>query len=64
MTTHLKSKGSGRNEENEDQGDGQAASNPDRIRQATAMAEYIDDLVGSGMSENVFILGDLNSYTM
>ncbi len=64
VTTHLKSKGSGRNEENEDQGDGQAASNPDRIRQATAMAEYIDDLVGSGMSENVFILGDLNSYTM
>ena len=63
VTTHLKSKGSG-TDENADQGDGQAASNPDRIRQATAMAEYIDELVDSGMSENVFILGDLNSYTM
>src|SRR5699024_5950216 len=63
VTTHLKSKGTG-SDENADQRDGQGASYLDRINQALRMAVYIEELIASAMSENVFILGDLNSYTM
>ncbi|MEE6281885.1 ExeM/NucH family extracellular endonuclease [Georgenia sp. MJ170] len=62
INNHFKSKGSGSGE-NADQGDGQGASNPDRIRQATALTEFADDVAATAGTELVFLVGDFNSYT-
>ena len=63
INNHFKSKGSGTGE-NADQGDGQGASNPDRIRQAQALTEFADDVAGAAGTELVYLVGDFNSYTM
>ena len=62
---HFKSKGSGSGE-NADQGDGQGASNPDRVEQATALSEWIPTVLDDYpvAVEDVFLVGDFNSYSM
>ncbi|WP_413451943.1 ExeM/NucH family extracellular endonuclease [Georgenia phoenicis] len=62
ITNHFKSKGSGEGED-ADQGDGQGASNHSRVLQAQALAAFADELVTELGTENVFLLGDFNSYT-
>ncbi|WP_127793773.1 ExeM/NucH family extracellular endonuclease [Agromyces sp. LHK192] len=59
---HLKSKGSGGPWPGDvDTGDGQGSSNESRVRQATALVEWIDTVTEAG--DAVAIVGDLNSYT-
>jgi predicted extracellular nuclease len=53
---HFKSKGSGT-----DDGTGQGNANPDRIAQAGALVEFVEDEYGA--DEPVFLAGDFNSYT-
>ncbi len=62
VANHFKSKGSGTGE-NADQGDGQGASNPDRVRQAQALAGFVADLQESTGDDDVMVLGDLNAYS-
>src|SRR5690625_478726 len=62
INNHFKSKGSGSGE-NADQGDGQGASNADRVRQATALVEFADDVAETAGTDLVFLVGDFNSYT-
>ncbi|MGO1834908.1 MAG: ExeM/NucH family extracellular endonuclease, partial [Actinomycetaceae bacterium] len=53
---HFKSKGSGA-----DDGSGQGNANPDRIAQAGALVEFVEDEYGA--DEPIFLAGDFNSYT-
>ncbi len=62
ITNHFKSKGSGSGE-NADQGDGQGASNADRVEQATALVAFADDLKAETGSDKVFLTGDFNAYS-
>ncbi|PYF98427.1 5'-nucleotidase [Georgenia satyanarayanai] len=62
INNHFKSKGSGSGE-NADQGDGQGASNPDRIEQAQALVAFADDVAADAGTELVLLAGDFNSYT-
>ncbi len=62
INNHFKSKGSGSGE-NADQGDGQGASNADRIEQAQALVAFADDVAADAGTELVFLAGDFNSYT-
>jgi predicted extracellular nuclease len=57
-TNHFKSKGSGA-----DDGTGQGNSNPDRIAQAEALVDFIDDVSSETGVESVFLAGDFNAYT-
>lgn len=59
VVNHFKSKGcSGATGLNRDQGDGQACYNADRVEQAQALLEMIEQLDG----EDFLIIGDLNAY--
>ncbi|MBU4335970.1 MAG: ExeM/NucH family extracellular endonuclease, partial [Actinobacteria bacterium] len=59
---HLKSKGSaGPWAGDVDSGDGQGSSNESRVRQTTALRDWIADVVPEG--EAVALVGDFNSYT-
>ena len=61
VVNHFKSKGCGNPSPtgpNADQGDGQGCFNADRVRQATALADFTAGLDG----QDVMIVGDLNSY--
>ncbi|NJC21182.1 5'-nucleotidase [Arthrobacter pigmenti] len=62
IANHFKSKGSGTGE-NADQGDGQGASNADRIEQATALVAFADRLKTEEGTDKVFLAGDFNSYS-
>ncbi|MHA7154661.1 ExeM/NucH family extracellular endonuclease [Arthrobacter sp. TMN-50] len=62
IVNHFKSKGSGSGE-NADQGDGQGASNPDRIEQATALVDFAETMQEEAGTEKVFLTGDFNSYS-
>ncbi|WP_226924468.1 ExeM/NucH family extracellular endonuclease [Georgenia satyanarayanai] len=62
INNHFKSKGSGSGE-NADQGDGQGASNPDRVRQAQALVTFADEVAANAGTELVLLAGDFNSYT-
>lgn len=62
IANHFKSKGSGSGE-NADQGDGQGASNADRIEQATALVAFADRLKAEEGTDKVFLAGDFNSYS-
>ncbi|WP_323960241.1 ExeM/NucH family extracellular endonuclease [Arthrobacter sp. JZ12] len=62
IANHFKSKGSGSGE-NADQGDGQGASNPDRVEQATALVAFADRLKVEEGTDKVFLAGDFNSYS-
>ncbi|MFB9776901.1 ExeM/NucH family extracellular endonuclease [Brevibacterium otitidis] len=63
IANHFKSKGSGSGPGNEDSGDGQGASNADRVKQATALVGFADEQKKAAGTEKVFLLGDFNSYT-
>ena len=63
INNHFKSKGSGTGE-NADQGDGQGASNADRVRQAQALAGFAETVAEEAQTDLVFLVGDFNSYTM
>lgn len=62
IANHFKSKGSGSGE-NADQGDGQGASNADRIEQATALVAFADRMKSEAGTDKVFLAGDFNSYS-
>lgn len=62
IANHFKSKGSGTGE-NADQGDGQGASNADRVEQATALVDFADQLKAEAATDKVFLAGDFNSYS-
>ncbi len=62
VVNHFKSKGSpGPWPGDADAGDGQGASNESRVRQATALAEWVADIRGD--VDAVVLAGDFNSYT-
>ncbi|MFJ3029648.1 ExeM/NucH family extracellular endonuclease [Curtobacterium sp. NPDC087080] len=62
IANHFKSKGSGIGE-NADQGDGQGASNADRVRQATALATFSTSMQQQYGTDRVFLIGDFNAYS-
>lgn len=62
VVNHFKSKGSGSGED-ADMGDGQGASNASRVKQATALVDWVDQLKVSTATERVFLTGDFNAYT-
>ncbi|MDO4898957.1 MAG: ExeM/NucH family extracellular endonuclease, partial [Rothia sp. (in: high G+C Gram-positive bacteria)] len=62
IVNHFKSKGSGSGK-NADQGDGQGASNADRVAQAKALIEFAHEQQEEAHTHNVLLLGDFNSYT-
>lgn len=62
IANHFKSKGSGTGE-NADQGDGQGASNADRVEQAEALVAFADRLKDETGTDKVFLAGDFNSYS-
>lgn len=63
ITNHFKSKGSaGPWPGDEDTGDGQGASNESRVRQATALADFADDVAADAGTDAVLLVGDFNAY--
>ncbi len=63
VSNHFKSKGAGgATGANADQGDGQGAYNADRTLQAGALAAFAEELAET--DEDVFLMGDFNSYGM
>ncbi len=56
VVNHFKSKGSG-----VDDGTGQGNANPDRVRQATALRDWVPTVQPAGV-QDTFLLGDFNSY--
>ncbi|MGO3023386.1 MAG: ExeM/NucH family extracellular endonuclease, partial [Brevibacterium sp.] len=63
ISNHFKSKGSGSGPGNEDSGDGQGASNADRVEQAESLVRFAGDQQEAADSDLVYLLGDFNSYT-
>lgn len=63
ISNHFKSKGSGSGPGNEDSGDGQGASNADRVKQAESLVGFADDQQEAADTNLVYLLGDFNSYT-
>lgn len=63
ISNHFKSKGSGSGPGNEDSGDGQGASNADRVKQAESLVGFAGDQQEAANSDLVYLLGDFNSYT-
>lgn len=62
VVNHLKSKGSaGPWPGDADTGDGQGASNESRVRQATALRDWVGSITDD--EESVALVGDFNSYT-
>jgi len=62
VVNHFKSKGSpGPWPGDADAGDGQGASNESRVRQATALRDWVRDVQGD--AEAVALVGDFNAYT-
>lgn len=61
IVNHFKSKGSGEGA-NADQGDGQGASNADRVAQAHALIAFEQQMSASTGLDRVFLLGDFNAY--
>ncbi|GAA1980271.1 ExeM/NucH family extracellular endonuclease [Microbacterium pumilum] len=63
VVNHFKSKGSaGPWPGDVDTGDGQGASNESRVRQATALRDWVPTIQGT--AESVALVGDFNSYTL
>ena len=63
IVNHFKSKGSGSGD-NADQGDGQGASNPTRVEQATALVAFADQVKADSGIDRVFLTGDFNAYDL
>jgi 5'-nucleotidase len=62
IANHFKSKGSGTGA-NADQGDGQGASNADRVAQANALVTFSTAMQTQYGTDKVFMLGDFNAYS-
>lgn len=62
IVNHFKSKGSGSGPD-ADQGDGQGASNRSRVLQAEALVDFAEAQKAKAHTNQVFLLGDFNSYT-
>jgi len=62
IANHFKSKGSGTGA-NADQGDGQGASNADRVAQAKALVTFSTAMQTQYGTDKVFMLGDFNAYS-
>ncbi|MGI9585330.1 MAG: ExeM/NucH family extracellular endonuclease [Acidimicrobiia bacterium] len=63
MVNHLKSKScSNATGEDQDQGDGQSCYNLRRTLQATAILDYVDDVVDEVGDPDVLVVGDMNAY--
>ncbi|WP_341718070.1 ExeM/NucH family extracellular endonuclease [Micromonospora sp. FIMYZ51] len=63
VTNHFKSKSGAGSGDNADSGDGQGGWNGDRVRQATALAAFVDQVKADSGTSDVILLGDFNSYT-
>ena len=65
VANHLKSKSASSDAtgDNADAGDGQGAYNGDRVRQATALAAFVEEVAAASGSDEVILLGDFNAYT-
>lgn len=65
VANHFKSKGAfvSPTGDNVDTGDGQAAYNGDRVRQAESLADFAAELAETREDPDVLLLGDTNSYT-
>ena len=65
VVNHFKSKGSTGNfgTLSTDLGDGQGSSNEDRVRQADALAMWVPTVQSAESIDDVFLVGDFNSYT-
>ncbi|HEX5540862.1 MAG TPA: ExeM/NucH family extracellular endonuclease [Micromonospora sp.] len=65
VVNHFKSKSSSSSAtgDNADTGDGQGAFNGDRVRQAKALAAFVERLKADSGSDDVLLMGDLNAYT-
>jgi len=61
IANHLKSKGSGTGA-NADTGDGQGASNPDRVRQANVLVAFAAEVAATSGDADVLLTGDFNAY--
>lgn len=67
VVNHFKSKGSAPEDgadPNADQDDGQSAWNADRVAQAEGLVAFADALQESLGTEDVYLMGDFNSYEM
>lgn len=63
ITNHFKSKGSaGPWPGDGDAGDGQGSSNESRVRQATALVDFADELAADAGTDRVLLVGDFNAY--
>ncbi|MCR2792838.1 ExeM/NucH family extracellular endonuclease [Microbacterium sp. zg.Y625] len=63
VVNHFKSKGSpGPWPGDADTGDGQGAANESRVRQATALRDWVADVQGEADVDAVALVGDFNSY--
>lgn len=63
VTNHFKSKGSaGPWPGDGDTGDGQGSSNESRVRQATALVEFADQVAADAGTDRVLLAGDFNAY--
>jgi len=61
VANHFKSKGSGSGAD-ADQGDGQGASNASRVKQATALVTFADQVSTAAGTDKVLLAGDFNAY--
>ncbi len=63
ITNHFKSKGSaGPWPGDGDAGDGQGSSNESRVRQATALVGFADEVAADAGTDRVLLVGDFNAY--
>ncbi|GIJ29618.1 multifunctional nuclease/2',3'-cyclic-nucleotide 2'-phosphodiesterase/5'-nucleotidase/3'-nucleotidase [Micromonospora qiuiae] len=63
VANHFKSKSGAGSGDNADTGDGQGGWNGDRVRQARALATFVDQIKADSDTDNVLLLGDFNAYT-
>ncbi|MDO8147292.1 ExeM/NucH family extracellular endonuclease [Isoptericola sp. b515] len=63
ITNHFKSKGSlGPWPGDVDAGDGQGRNNESRVRQATALVDFADEVASDARTDRVLLVGDFNAY--
>ncbi|MFC7549148.1 ExeM/NucH family extracellular endonuclease [Plantactinospora sp. GCM10030261] len=62
FVNHFKSKSGSGTGDNADSGDGQGSWNGDRVRQATALAAFVDRVKADSGTDEVLLLGDFNAY--
>ncbi|MDG4794512.1 ExeM/NucH family extracellular endonuclease [Micromonospora sp. WMMD1082] len=63
VANHFKSKSGAGTGDNADAGDGQGGWNGDRVRQARALAAFVDQVKADSDTSDVLLLGDFNAYT-